>query len=48
MYSCWSDESINRVLKEVAARAHLSNFHERVLVEFEAAAGLGAKRPRTG
>jgi len=48
LLSCWADESINKVVKEVAAMAHLSHFHERVLIEFEAAAGICAKRPRTG
>ena len=46
--SCWSDESINKCLKDVAAGAHSAHFHERVLIHFDVTVGHGSKRPRTG
>lgn len=47
--SCWADESINRVLKTIAAGCQQqAHYHERLLADFEATAGIGAKRPRTG
>ena len=44
--ACWTDETINRFLKELAAGAHRAVFHERVLDNFGLAYSFRAKRKR--
>ena len=47
MYGNWTDESINRLLREVAAGAHSTVHDKRVLAEFPLAlAKQNEKRAR--
>ena len=43
-YGCWEDESLNGVLKPIAARAHRLVWGRRVLAEWGRSAGLQRKR----
>jgi len=44
--ACWTDESINRFLKQLSAGAHRAVFHGRVLDNFNLAYSWRAKRRR--
>ena len=48
MYGNWLDESINRLLRDVAGGAHQAVFYKRILKEFQLASegGPSAKRRR--
>ena len=37
LYGCWTDESLNRLLRDVAGGAHSINHERRVLIEFRKA-----------
>ena len=44
LWACWLDESLNRVIKNIACTAHRAVFHKRLLAEFRAAEGILSRR----
>ena len=46
--ACWTDEDQNRVLKRLAQKAHSSNFHARVLIQWSWRQAISDKRMRFG
>lgn len=46
LYANWTDESFNRLLRDIAAKAHILTFDRRVLEEFPRASRASAERSK--